>query len=893
MPAGTTGLSIRSSPTSRSVFRRASHLSHVPHLPHTSYSLAATMFPRARDQGPGRAPALRNGLAKPPSFASGGPGAPDGDLRDQFKKMGSNGSLAAPASARTANPPPAPPRPFGNRSANIKQLARPESGGGGGGGGGGGQLQSLYGNSNPFKREACVVDLTGPDAKAKVHEPVYFAEDDFSDDDNLDLDYEAPSALPPLPPPPKPVALESMPPPPPPPPPPSQPETPPIPWSSSPASHLLPPNPQPVADESSARPGLLKRESSGEDAPSEVPAQKRAKKRVLPASFRQDDAKMEDAPPSAGARTSAPKSLGFWDTSASAIDEQKKLLKSQRGARPADFGKPPDGARESGPAAEAKPVAISLSSEQQHVLDLVVNKNASVFFTGPAGAGKSVLMRAIISELKQKYRREPERVAVTASTGLAACNIGGITLHSFSGIGLGKEDAPSLVKKVRRNPKAKNRWLKTKCLIIDEVSMVDGELFDKLSHIGRVIRNNGRPWGGIQLIITGDFFQLPPVPDQDRRREGIKFAFDAATWTTSIDHTIGLTQVFRQRDPQFAGMLNEMRLGKISQSTEEAFKSLARPLKFDDGVDSAELYPTRAQVDGSNERRLRELPGQLHRYEAADSGEPAIRDKLLGNMMAPKSLDLKINAQVMLIKNMDETLVNGSLGKVIAFSDEKTFEMTSAHSYEGGGGAEDDLAKARRKLKGFSRDDEAERPSSGRQFPVVQFVSTGGVPRVILCQPEDWKVELPNGEVQAKRSQLPLILAWALSIHKAQGQTLERVTVNLGRVFEKGQAYVALSRATCQQGLQVLGFDKSKVMAHERVVDFYGKLYSAEQANGPLRARSVADFVERRGGGGGGGGGLRPPPQAKGPAAAAAAGKTKAEAISLDDEEEAMASYGC
>lgn len=403
--------------------------------------------------------------------------------------------------------------------------------------------------------------------------------------------------------------------------------------------------------------------------------------------------------------------------------------------------------------------------------------------------------------------------------------------------------------------------------------MVDGELFDKLSHIGRVIRSNGRPWGGIQLIITGDFFQLPPVPDHDRKADGTKFAFDAATWSTSIDHTIGLTQVFRQRDPQFASMLNEMRLGRISQGTVDAFKALSRPLKFDDGIDSAELYPTRAQVDGSNERRLRELPGESHRYEAMDSGDAAVRDKLLANMMSPKSLELKINAQVMLIKNMDDTLVNGSLGRVIAFSDEKTFDMKGADSYDD---MDDGMAKAKRKLQGFGYDGDSS-ASGGRKYPVVEFVSSVGVPRAILCQPEEWKVELPNGEVQAKRVQLPLILAWALSIHKAQGQTLERVTVNLGRVFEKGQAYVALSRATCQQGLRVLGFDKSKVMAHVRVVDFYNRLYSVEQLS--ARPGNIAGFLVD-------GNGARPRETKPAPQKGVAA------AVDLDDEE-TMASCGC
>jgi ATP-dependent DNA helicase PIF1 len=370
--------------------------------------------------------------------------------------------------------------------------------------------------------------------------------------------------------------------------------------------------------------------------------------------------------------------------------------------------------------------------------------------------------------------------------------------------------------------------------------MVDGDLFDKLSAIGRIIRNNGRPWGGIQLIITGDFFQLPPVPDGEAKRE-TKFAFDAATWNTSIDHTIGLTQVFRQRDPKFARMLNEMRLGEISDETVRAFQALKRPLRFDDGVDMAHLYPTRNQVENSNNSRLNALPGKAFQFDAFDTGDPAIKDKLLSNMMAPKSLVLKKDAQVMLIKNMDDSLVNGSLGKVIDFADEKAFEMMSANDY--GDPMEDAMAKARRKLKGFSRDDDI--GSSGLKFPVVQFTATDGTTRIILCQPEDWKVELPNGEVQAKRSQLPLILAWALSIHKAQGQTLERVTVDLGKIFEKGQAYVALSRATTQEGLQVLNFNKHKVMAHPKVCQFYKQLYSVDEAMGRKPA-SVSDSVANK-----------------------------------------------
>ncbi|PFH63232.1 hypothetical protein XA68_15866 [Ophiocordyceps unilateralis] len=833
MPASIiTGLLVRyssssssSSSSSRLLRSAASRRSfHVPRPP-----LTGTMLSRAKDQASAAkqqqsSSSSRNVALAKQLFPSSSPSAPGGDVRDHFRKISS-------AAATTVQPPPTASL-VGRSSINAPRPAKT------------GQLHSLYSNSDSFKQH---VDLTGPAANVGAPQAVYFAEGDFSDDENLDLNYEAPQALPPL----APAVTETMRPPPA----PARSETS-IPWSSSPAAHLHPPMAQ--------QPPRLKRDSSGDNDEPALCLQQKAKKRVLPANFRRSESDAVEMPRGdVGASRKA--DLLYDDLLPDAVDIQKKLPKDQRNLRRANSGNK----FETRAPSPAKAVPINLSSEQLHVLDLVTNKGRSVFFTGPAGTGKSVLMKSIIRKLKDKYRRDPERVAVTASTGLAACNIGGITLHSFSGIGLGKEDAPTLVKKIRRNPKAKKRWERVKVLIIDEVSMVDGALFDKLSHIGRVLRNNGRPWGGIQLVITGDFFQLPPVPD-NFSKEPTKFAFDASTWMTSIDHTIGLTQVFRQRDPMFAGMLNELRLGKISRDTEQAFQSLSRPLNFDDGVDSAQLYPTRQQVESSNERRLRELPGPVHRYESSDSGDQAVKDKLLMNMMAPKSLDLKIDAQVMLIKNLDDTLVNGSLGKVIAFSDESTFEMKSASDE-----MEDDLAKAKRKLAGLAHDGGA-LSRDARKFPVVRFVSTGGKPRVILCQPEEWTVELPNGEVQAKRSQLPLILAWALSIHKAQGQTLERVTVDLGRVFEKGQAYVALSRATTQEGLRVMGFNKSKVMAHPRVIEFYGKLYSAEQAaSGSLSARpaSVSDVVdgkaERR----------------------LQTGRTTTEAIDLEHEE-AMASFG-
>lgn len=238
-----------------------------------------------------------------------------------------------------------------------------------------------------------------------------------------------------------------------------------------------------------------------------------------------------------------------WNTTASAVKEEQKKLRQGHRKLVKDREADPEVAGKAAKAAKKQKDSVHrvfLSEEQKSVLSLVSEKQKSVFFTGSAGTGKSVLMREIIKVMRDKYKREPDRIAVTASTGLAACNVGGVTLHSFAGIGLGKEETPELVRKIKRNQKTKNRWMRTKVLIIDEISMVDGELFDKLESIARIIRNNGRPFGGIQLVITGDFFQLPPVPDYNKVA---KFSFDAATWNTSIEHTIGLTHVFRQKDP--------------------------------------------------------------------------------------------------------------------------------------------------------------------------------------------------------------------------------------------------------------------------------------------------------------------------------------------------------
>ncbi|OCB88619.1 hypothetical protein A7U60_g4217 [Sanghuangporus baumii] len=522
---------------------------------------------------------------------------------------------------------------------------------------------------------------------------------------------------------------------------------------------------QPLRDSSIAN---TKRPSDGHESENSS-----KKKRILPDSFLYGETSSK--PPSRGSRTTTP--------SMTVMNERRQDRSERKAAE--------------------KPAKIFLSKEQMRILELV-DKGHNVFYTGSAGTGKSVLLREIIKTLRKKYVTVPDAVAITASTGIAACNIGGVTIHSFSGIGLGIESAEELVKKIRKNKKAMARWLRTKVLIVDEVSMVDGDLFDKLSRIGAMIRKRSKPFGEIQVIVTGDFFQLPPV----MKGSDSKFAFEAQTWNETIsEHTYNLTKVFRQKDEDFVDMLNEMRFGRLTSRSISKFKSLSREIHYEDGMAATELFPRREDVDRSNSGRMTRLTTEEHKYVAVDGGtitDLKQREKMLANFMAPSVLTLKVDAQVMLIKNVDETLVNGSIGRIIKFMD------PSQARDEGVSGLGDE--------KGIEK--QPKKPKSGQLWPVVEFRIPGGYFKEVMIVPESFKVELPNGEVQASRTQLPLILSWAMSIHKSQGQTLERVKVDLGKVFEKGQAYVALSRATSLDGLQVLNFDVKKVMAHPKVIEW-------------------------------------------------------------------------
>lgn len=229
----------------------------------------------------------------------------------------------------------------------------------------------------------------------------------------------------------------------------------------------------------------------------------------------------------------------------------------------------------------------------------------------------------------------------------------------------------------------------------------------------------------------------------------------------------------------------------MSEDSIKRFKSLSRPLRFDDGIEPTELFPLRQQVDQSNDNRMQQLDGETKVFMALDSGDlpKDQRDKVLSNFMAPKVLHLKVNSQVMLIKNIDETLVNGSQGRVVAFVDVVSYTKgTSMHNDE-------DLRSLKRKgsssvVDEFSISNRPTKRDSGIPYPLVQFLLPNGRLREILCVPDVWKTEGINGKIEAARNQVPLVLAWSMSIHKSQGQTLERVKVDLTKVFERGKLII-------------------------------------------------------------------------------------------------------
>jgi ATP-dependent DNA helicase PIF1 len=437
--------------------------------------------------------------------------------------------------------------------------------------------------------------------------------------------------------------------------------------------------------------------------------------------------------------------------------------------------------------------AISALNLGQKAAYLRALAGANLFITGEAGTGKSYLLRSVIAGLEEKH---PGALAATAPTGIAASHINGTTIHSWAGIGLGKGTPEALAEKVSKNSGACARWRAAKTLVVDEISMLDASLFSALDLIGRTVRGGCRPFGGLQVIACGDFFQLPPV---SLKFSG--FAFQSPAWSASSMATCNLTEVVRQSgDGPFLSLLNEVRRGRLSVASSATLASChvaKKPLPRD-GIAPTRLYCTNRDVDSENAAHLAALPGGEEVFVSGQSwkrapvdaaGEKAFAEAM--EKKAPGKLRLKVGAQVLLTRNWAErSLVNGSRGIVVGF------ETTIL---SGGGGISYGVG-------------------SGCYPGVVVRFDTGAV---VTLGPTSTFLASRDGV--GARIQLPLKLAWALTVHKSQGMTLTRAELVLEDAFAEGQVYVALSRVVNLKGLWVSGgaITQAAVKAHPAVLAFY------------------------------------------------------------------------
>uniref|UniRef100_A0A671XTS8 ATP-dependent DNA helicase n=1 Tax=Sparus aurata TaxID=8175 RepID=A0A671XTS8_SPAAU len=412
-----------------------------------------------------------------------------------------------------------------------------------------------------------------------------------------------------------------------------------------------------------------------------------------------------------------------------------------------------------------------LNKEQAAVLSAVLS-GKNVFFTGSAGTGKSFLLKRIMGSLP------PKSTFATASTGVAACHIGGTTLHSFAGVGSGSAPLEQCIELAQR-PGVLQHWTSCRHLIIDEVSMVEAQFFDKLE-------SSAFSWRVSTLSINGCWLKNSCSPF-------LSLNLQARSWRKVIQLNMELTEVRRQTDQSFISLLQAVRVGRVTEEVtaklmESAYHQIER-----DGILATRLCTHKDDVELTNENKLQQLPGSVRVFEALDS-DPALVKTIDAHSPVSRLIQLKVGAQVMLTKNLDVTrgLVNGARGVVVAFE------------------------------------------SGKHGLPRVRFLC--GVTE--LLKPERW-VFKSGGGVHLSRQQLPLKLAWAISIHKSQGMTLDCVEISLARVFESGQAYVALSRARSLEGLRVMDFDPRVVRADPDVLVFYKKLRKERL----LMQASMDDFV--------------------------------------------------
>lgn len=395
----------------------------------------------------------------------------------------------------------------------------------------------------------------------------------------------------------------------------------------------------------------------------------------------------------------------------------------------------------------------------------ILKSGKNALITGQAGTGKTYLLADFIDYLKKKKRP----VGITASTGIAATHLGGVTIHSWCGMGIRDVITSSDIKKLfSKNKAAVKRIQDAEVLIIDEVSMLHAHQLDMINEICCRVRTGLGPFGGLQVVLCGDFFQLPPVSRVKNRGDFINLS---GAWEQMDITVCYLEKQYRQSENNdLYRLLNEIREARV---TEESCQLLSERLHyaFDETIIPTKLYTHNASVDEYNLQRLAALEGIASSFIMAEGGDDFVVGQMKKGCLAPEELKLKIGAVVMFVSNnFAKGYVNGTTGIVIAF-DEK----------EG--------------------------------FPIVETFRG----EHILAAPVRWGAE--EVDFDAWIEQVPLRLAWAITIHKSQGMTLDYAEIDLSRAFTYGLGYVALSRVRSLEGLSLLGYNEMSLLVSDEAKD--------------------------------------------------------------------------
>lgn len=398
---------------------------------------------------------------------------------------------------------------------------------------------------------------------------------------------------------------------------------------------------------------------------------------------------------------------------------------------------------------------------------------ANVFLTGAPGAGKTYVLNQFIT----RAGRAGRQVAVTASTGIAASHIGGTTIHSWSGLGILDQLLPEDLKRLSGSERLIKRYNATDVLVIDEVSMLHGQRLDLVNQVAKLLRGSDAPFGGLQVVLVGDLFQLPPV---SRGTRELDFAHLSRAWAELDPRICYITEQHRQSTND--GLLRFLEAMRRAELDDDQFEILKDRLETAPGHGETitRLYSHNVDVDSINQRHLQELPGAAKRFTMQTKGGKVKLEQLAKGLLVPETLELKVGAEVMFVaNNFADGFVNGSRGRVLEFAND---------------------------------------------VPVVQLING----RKVRVEPHSWSLS-EDGKVRAEISQLPLRLAWAITIHKSQGMSLDAAEVDLSRAFTPGMGYVALSRVRSLQGLYLKGLNSMALSMHSQIHQLDDQLRAASE----------------------------------------------------------------